>query len=79
MNKTNYVMHAKKGKQVKTSFNSKQHISTTKPLKLIHMDLFGPFRTKSIGGNYYALVLLDDFSKFTWTFFISSKRYTMRF
>ena len=37
------------------------------------MDLFGSFRTRSLGGNYYALVLVDDYSRFTWTFFISSK------
>jgi len=37
------------------------------------MELFGPSRTKSICGNYYVLVLVDDFSRFTWTFFISSK------
>jgi len=37
------------------------------------MDLFGPSRTRSLGGNYYALVLVDDYSRFTLTFFISSK------
>ena len=62
-----------KGKQVKTCFKSKQHISTSNPLELIHMDLFGPSRTKGLGGNYYALVLVDDYSRFTWTFFISPK------
>ena len=62
-----------KGKQTKTSFKSKQHISTSNPLELIHMDLFGPSRTRSLGGNYYALVLVDDYSRFTLTFFISSK------
>jgi len=62
-----------KGKQVKTSFKSKQHISTSNPLELLHMDMFGPSRTKSLGGNFYALVLVDDYSRFTWTFFISSK------
>jgi len=29
------------------------------------MDLFGPSTTKSTCGNYYALVLIDDFSRFT--------------
>ena len=37
------------------------------------MDLFGPSRTKSIGGNYYGLVNVDDYSKFCWTFFLCSK------
>ena len=54
-----------KGNYVKTSFKSKQCISTNNPLELIHMDLFGPSRTRSIGENYYSLVLVDDFSIFT--------------
>jgi len=37
------------------------------------MDLFGPFRTRSIRGNYYALVSVDDYSRYTWTFFIPAK------
>jgi len=37
------------------------------------MDLFGPSRTMSFGGNYYALVVVDDFSRFTWTIFPHSK------
>jgi len=46
----------KKGKQTKErDFNSKT-------LELIHMDLFGPLRTKSLGDNYYALVVVDDYS-----------------
>ena len=42
------------------------------------MDMFGPSRTKSLGGNYYALVLVDDYSWFTWNFFISSKSDTFQ-
>jgi len=37
------------------------------------MDLFGPSRTMSLGGNYYGLVIVDDYSRFTWTFFIATK------
>jgi len=37
------------------------------------MDLFGPSRIKSYGGNYYALVIVDDYSRFTWTFFLTLK------
>ena len=56
-----------KVKQVKSSFHSKNYISTSKPLELLHMDLFGPSRIKSFGENYYALVIFDDYSRFTWT------------
>jgi len=44
-----------------------------KPLELLHMDLFGPSRTMSLGGNYYALVIVDDYSRYTWTLFLESK------
>jgi len=37
------------------------------------MDLFGPSRTMSLGGSYYAFVIVDDFSRFTWTLFLESK------
>ena len=37
------------------------------------MDLFGPSRTKSFGVNYYALVIVDDYSRYTWTFFFTLK------
>ena len=37
------------------------------------MDLFGPLTYISIGGNKYGLVIVDDFSHFTWVFFLSDK------
>jgi hypothetical protein len=62
-----------KGKQVRSSFKLKNLVSTTKPLELIHIDLCGPMRTVSRGGSRYVLVIVDDFSRFTWTIFIASK------
>ena len=62
-----------KGKQTRVSFKPKNIVSTTQPLQLLHMDLFGPSRTMSFGGNYYALVIVDDFSRYTWTLFITHK------
>ena len=56
-----------KGKQTKVSFKSKNIVSTTQPLQLLHMDLFGPSRVMSFGGSYYALVIVDDYSRYTWT------------
>ena len=58
------------GKQVKNSFKIKNVVSSLKPLKPLHMDLFGPSRTMSLGGNYYALVIVNAFSRFTWTLFL---------
>ena len=61
------------GKQVKSSFHSKNFISTSRPLQLLHMDLFGPSRTTSLGGKHYAFVIVDDFSRFTWVIFLAIK------
>ena len=64
------------GKQVKTPFKSKNLVSTTRPLELLHMDLFGPNRVASLGGKLYAYVIVDDFSRFTWVFFLRNKSNT---
>ena len=52
------------GKQTKSSFKSIKDIMTSRPLELIHMDLFGPTKTKSLSGNRFAFVLVDDFFAF---------------
>jgi len=64
----------KQTKQTKQSFKLKNIVSTSIPLELLHMDLFGPSRTMSLGGNYYALVVVDYFSRFKWTIFFIKKR-----
>ena len=40
------------------------------------MDLFGPTKTKSLNGSRYAFVLVDDFFRFTWVFFLEHKDQT---
>jgi hypothetical protein len=54
-----------KGKFAKTSFKSKNIVSTSRPLELLHIDLFGPVSTASINGKKYGLVMVDDFSRWT--------------
>ena len=51
----------------------KNIMTTRRPLELLHMDLFGPNAYKSLGGNSFGLVILDDFSRFTWVFFLDDK------
>jgi hypothetical protein len=51
----------------------KSIITTSSPLELIHMDLFGPIAYVSIGDNKYGLVIVDDYSRFTWVFFVYDK------
>ncbi|GJW91660.1 putative ribonuclease H-like domain-containing protein [Tanacetum coccineum] len=43
------------------------------PLQLLHMDLFGLTSIRSIDHKYYSLVVTDDFSMFTWVFFLGTK------
>ena len=62
-----------KGKHVRSSFKSKKCVSTSRPLKLIHVDLCGPMRVMSRGGKRYVFVIVDDYYRFTWTLFLASK------
>ncbi|GKC48355.1 putative ribonuclease H-like domain-containing protein [Tanacetum coccineum] len=62
-----------KGKQHKASCKTKLVSSITKPLHTLHMDLFGPTSVSSLNHKWYCLVMTDDFSRFTWTFFLKSK------
>ncbi|KAJ9544511.1 hypothetical protein OSB04_024218 [Centaurea solstitialis] len=62
-----------KGKQHKSSHKSKEVNSISSPLQLIHMDLFGPTNVMSIGKKSYCLVIVDDFSRFTWVYFLKTK------
>jgi transposase InsO family protein len=48
-------------------------MTTDRPLELLHMDLFGPIAYISIGGSKYYLVIVDDYSCFTWVFFLQEK------
>ncbi|KAJ9535241.1 LOW QUALITY PROTEIN: hypothetical protein OSB04_un001670 [Centaurea solstitialis] len=62
-----------KGKQTRASFKSKQISSISSPLQLLHMDLFGPVNVQSIAGKKYTLVIVDEYSIYTWVFFLRSK------
>jgi len=42
-------------------------------LQLIHMDLFGPVNVLSISRKVYCLVITNDYSRFTWVFFLANK------
>ena len=48
-------------------------VSTSKAFKLLHMDLFGPTQYTSIGGNKYGFVIVDDYTRYTWVFFLVDK------
>ena len=65
-----------KGKQHKLSHLPKKVNSIETPLELLHMDLFGPVHVRSVGGKSYSLVVTDDFSRFSWVFFLGTKSET---
>ncbi|GJS00682.1 putative ribonuclease H-like domain-containing protein [Tanacetum coccineum] len=62
-----------KGKQHKASCKAKAVSSISQTLQLLHMDLFGPTSVRSINHKTYCLVITDDFSRFSWTFFLRTK------
>ncbi|GKB13456.1 putative ribonuclease H-like domain-containing protein [Tanacetum coccineum] len=67
-----------KGKQHKASYKTKLVNSISKPLHMLHMDLFGPTNVKSLMKNSYCLVVTDDFSRFSWVLFLATKDETSR-
>jgi hypothetical protein len=58
------------GKQVGACHPHKNIMTTERLLELLHMDLFGPIAYISIDGSKYCLVIVDDYSRFTWVFFL---------
>jgi hypothetical protein len=63
-------------KQHRDSFPKGMSRRAHAPLELIHTDLVGPMQTQSIGGSYYFLTFIDDFSRKTWVYFLRQKSET---
>ncbi|GJT62190.1 putative ribonuclease H-like domain-containing protein [Tanacetum coccineum] len=61
------------GKAKRKSFHTKTNPSSKRRLQLLHMDLCGPMRVERINGKKYVLVIVDDYSRYTWTHFLRSK------
>ncbi|GKA60417.1 retrovirus-related pol polyprotein from transposon TNT 1-94 [Tanacetum coccineum] len=61
------------GKSKKSSHQPKAEDTNQEKLYLLHMDLCGPMRVESINGKKYILVIVDDYSRFTWVKFLRSK------
>ncbi|KAA0041441.1 gag-pol polyprotein [Cucumis melo var. makuwa] len=66
------------GKQTKTSHRSLKECYTIKVLELLHLDLMGPMQIESLGGKKYVLVVVDDYSRFTWIRFLKGKSDTVK-
>ena len=61
------------GKQVKSKHFSVTEVQTSRPLELLHIDLIGPARVQSLGGRKYILVVVDNFSRYTWIVLLRDK------
>jgi hypothetical protein len=54
-------------------------VMTDRPCELLQMDLVGPTRVRSVGGKWYVLVVVDDYSRYAWVFFLEEKGDTFGF
>ncbi|KAI5324387.1 hypothetical protein L3X38_033460 [Prunus dulcis] len=61
------------GKQHRNSFLKGQALRASVPLELIHVDLYGPMRNESIAGNKYFMLLIDDYTRMIWMYFLRNK------
>nr|GEW33294.1 retrovirus-related Pol polyprotein from transposon TNT 1-94 [Tanacetum cinerariifolium] len=61
------------GKSKRASHPPKPVPNSRQRLHLLHMDLCGPMRLASINGKRYVLVIVDDYSRYTWVYFLRSK------
>ena len=61
------------GKMVAASHAPVTQVMTSYPGELLHIDTVGSARVRSVGGKWYILVVVNDFSWFSWVFFLESK------
>ncbi|WVZ93435.1 hypothetical protein U9M48_039413, partial [Paspalum notatum var. saurae] len=61
------------GKMVAASHIPVSQVVISYPGELLHMDTVGPARVASVSGKWYVLVVVDDFSRFSWVFFMEFK------
>nr|GEV28350.1 ribonuclease H-like domain-containing protein [Tanacetum cinerariifolium] len=69
----NTCVACKKGKQYSASYKTKSVSSVDQPLYKLHIDLFGSTFIKSLNKKSCCLVVTDDYSRFTWVFFLATK------
>ncbi|GJU48385.1 retrovirus-related pol polyprotein from transposon TNT 1-94 [Tanacetum coccineum] len=61
------------GKSTKKPHKPKSEDTNQEKLYLLHMDLCGPIRVASVNGKKYILVIVNDYSRFTWVKCLRSK------
>jgi hypothetical protein len=65
--------HCRHGKMIVASHSPVNIVMTEQPEQLLHMDTIGLSRVRSMGGKWYVLVIVDDYSRYSWVFFLESK------
>jgi hypothetical protein len=58
---------------IATSHSLVNTVMTEHPRQLLHMDTVGPSRVRYMGGKWYVLVIIDDYSHYSWVFFLERK------
>jgi hypothetical protein len=66
-------------KMVASSHPPLTDVMAERPRELLHMDLVGPARVRSAAGKLYVLVVVDDYSRYAWVFFLEDKGLTFGF
>ena len=61
------------GKQTKSTHPKVNVIATSRPLELLHVYLICPTRMESMDGKRYIMVVVDDFSRYSWVEFLREK------
>jgi hypothetical protein len=61
------------GKMVAASHSLINIVMTEHPGQLLHIDTVCPYRVRYMGGKWYVLVIVDDYSRYSWVFFLESK------
>ncbi|KAI5334921.1 hypothetical protein L3X38_025054 [Prunus dulcis] len=61
------------GKQHRNAFPKDQAQRASKVLELVHVDLCGPMRNESVARNRYFMLIIDDFTRMIWVYFLRNK------
>ncbi|KAJ9567460.1 hypothetical protein OSB04_003426 [Centaurea solstitialis] len=73
LSKDTLCSSCEKGKMKKSSHPPKMETNCHHPLNMLHMDLCGPMRVESLARKKYMLVLVDEYSRYTWLEFLRAK------
>jgi transposase InsO family protein len=61
------------GKMIAASHSLSNTMMTEHPGQLLHMDIVSTSQVRSMGGKWYVLDIVDDYSRYSWVFFLESK------